>query len=450
MSPRKQRKDNTRDVGADFLEFQPDSLAIELRPMPFLARSALYVALLLVVAALTWACLAKVDKVVMANGKLVSDARPLVVQPLETGIITEIHVSLGQTVEQGAPLITLDSTSLHADLDHLLEQRWSLRLEILRLQAELNGDPLLLPANAPQADRDIQRSLANRRQEEYASILESYESRIKETEARIKTLMASRESMKSQLEMAWELEEIHTSLYDDGFASKVEMLSAKSQRLNLVAEYERKGNEITELKEALEKAVADRKAFASQWRREALTSLHEAKTALEDIEARLRKTQWRGDQVVLRAPGDGVVLKLAERSVGSVVNTAEALVTLAPLGEPLLALVDLPTKDISYVRENDKVRIKLETLPYQKHGMLEGRVVTISEDALAKETAGGEMPLYQARISLEKTELLNVDPDFRLRPGMLVTAEIMVGERRVVAYFLYPMIRAFNETLREP
>ncbi len=132
------------------------------------------------------------------------------------------------------------------------------------------------------------------------------------------------------------------------------------------------------------------------------------------------------------------------------VSKAEPVVTLVPLDDPLEAEVNIQARDIGFVRQGDHARIKLEAFPFQKHGALEGTVKVISEDTFQKDTAMGSAVTYRSRIGLTTTTLRDVPTDFRLIPGMTLSAEIKVGERRVISYFLYPIMRYLDESLREP
>jgi HlyD family secretion protein len=101
---------------------------------------------------------------------------------------------------------------------------------------------------------------------------------------------------------------------------------------------------------------------------------------------------------------------------------------------------------------DDDVRVKLDAFPFQRHGLLKGRLRTVSEDAFVRRSgaAAGPPNYYRARVELTTTQLRNVPETNRLLPGMGVRGEILVGDRRVITYFLYPLIRAFDESLREP
>ena len=180
---------------------------------------------------------------------------------------------------------------------------------------------------------------------------------------------------------------------------------------------------------------------------------------LENISEEINKAKRLHELVCLKAPRSGVVLRIAERSVGSIIQQAEPFITLIPLDSIIEAEVSIKSKDIARIRTGDAVRVKLDAFPFQKHDTLPGQIRVISEDSFAypgngitekspsEDTAGA---FYRARIALLSRQLRDVPDGFRLQPGMKVRAEIKVGTRRVISYFLYPVIRAFDESLREP
>ncbi len=160
-----------------------------------------------------------------------------------------------------------------------------------------------------------------------------------------------------------------------------------------------------------------------------------------------------GELVDIRAPMDAVVLELAKRNAGSVADEAEALVTLVPDDAGLEAEVDIMPEDIGYIKEGMPAAIKLATLPYQRHGKIDGTLKAISKDAFDKETPNGVIRVYRARISLPPDPLAtlrNLPEGFALLPGLSLTAEISAGERSLIEYALYPILAGVDSGLREP
>jgi hemolysin D len=151
-------------------------------------------------------------------------------------------------------------------------------------------------------------------------------------------------------------------------------------------------------------------------------------------------------------PADAIVLEVAQHSVGSVMKEAEQLYTLVPLASPLEAEVSVEGLDVGHVETGAEARLKLEAWPFQKHGTLSGKVRTVSDDTFAPDPKkdGQQHPYYKARVEVTATDLRDVPRSFRLIPGMAVTAEIKAGERTILSYFLYPLLRGLDESIREP
>ena len=157
-----------------------------------------------------------------------------------------------------------------------------------------------------------------------------------------------------------------------------------------------------------------------------------------------------GSLVLLRAPADGVVQEVNARALGALVQPGDVLLTLVPRGVPLEAEIAIPGASIASIRPGDLVRIKLEAFPFQRHGTVEGRVRVISETPMGSDLGPAEAPgAYHARLSLAPPALREVPGDFRLLPGMALSAEIRIGRRTVLSYFLYPVLRVFDESLRD-
>jgi hemolysin D len=199
------------------------------------------------------------------------------------------------------------------------------------------------------------------------------------------------------------------------------------------------------------KARAERNAYIEEWRQKTAEELVAARRELDQAVRDLEKATRRNALVVLAAPADAVVLEVAERSVGSVLKEAEPLFTLVPLDVPLEAEVMVEGKDIGYIAAGNEVRVKLDTLPFQKHGTLDGKLRTVSENTFSdKDKEKTRDAYYRARVELATTTLKNVPPGFRLIPGMTTTAEVKAGDRSVLSYFLYPLVRGLDESIREP
>ena len=155
------------------------------------------------------------------------------------------------------------------------------------------------------------------------------------------------------------------------------------------------------------------------------------------------------EYVHLRAPCNAIVHEVAPFSPGSAVREAESLITLIPLEGDIELEAELRPEDIGKVKPGAQAKVKLTAWPFQKHGTLNGVVRNISEDTLEKNMGGTQVSYYRVRLTISG-KLRGVKDNFRLIPGMETQCEIKCGRRRVIEYVLYPLIKALDETAREP
>jgi len=183
---------------------------------------------------------------------------------------------------------------------------------------------------------------------------------------------------------------------------------------------------------------------------------HEIDAKRAERDALVKATRLHG-LVVVTAPEDGVVLELATRSVGSVLREAESFITWLPLNAPLIAEVMVDSHDVGYVRAGDAVVIEVDAFPYQRHGLLRGTLRSISQASVSGERQAGQDlatassgRFHRMQVVLTETGLGNLPDGARLIPGMTMTAEVKVDVRSIISYFLYPITRGFDESIREP
>jgi hemolysin D len=161
----------------------------------------------------------------------------------------------------------------------------------------------------------------------------------------------------------------------------------------------------------------------------------------------LAKAETRTGQQTLMAPIDGVVQQLAVHTVGGVVTPAQQLMVIAPREGDLEVEAWIENKDIGFVNSEQDAEVKIEAFPFTRYGVIDGRVLTLSKDAVPIEKVG---LVYTARVHLDKSTIrVENDKEVYLSPGMNVTVEIKTGQRRLIEYFLSPLLQAGRESIRE-
>lgn len=435
-------------------EFQSDAVELEERVPSKIARLTLYGITALIGTAIFWASVSEIDEVVIAPGKLITTQPTIVVQPLETSIVRTINVAVGQEVRAGQILATLDATFSQSDVDQQHTKFVALDAQVKRIEAELSGgDYTKLAGNS--SDEWLQVRLFEQRRAFYVAQLQNFGQQIAGQAAAIAAGKDQETVLSSRRENLILIENARQTLFKNDTGSLVAFLGARDARLDVDSDLSALHGKSAEAEHSLAKLTADRQAFIEDFRRASMETLVELRGQRDTAGEELKKMELRRNMVTLTAPADAVVLDLAQRSIGSVVREAEPVVTLVPLNVPLEAEVSIGSGDIGRVAVDKEVRVKFDAYPFQKFGTASGTVRTISRDAFTPTQEGmaaGQpaVPFFKARVLIADTRLGASENPIRLLPGMTVSAEIKVGRRTVISYFLYPLLRGLDVAIREP
>jgi HlyD family secretion protein len=434
---------------SSLVAFQPDALEVEERPPPTTARATLYAVVALLTAATIWASVAEVEQVVSAEGKMTTRAPNLVIQPLEISLVRSIDVKPGMVVTAGTRLAVLDPTVSSADVDQLRTRKAALTARVERLAAELGDSEYAPPVDT--AEQALESAILQQRRSLRQAQIERHDQEIAHLKATLTTNATDLRSLSERLVILNEVENMRAQLVASQTGSRLNLLEARSMRLEVQGEMNHLREEEAGLVHKVEAHKAEREAFIREFNRAALEELAETRTELGRITEELVKAEFRKNQVELTAPTDAIVLDVAQRSSGSVLQEAEPLITLVPLNEPIEAEVRVNAADVARVAVGQTVRVKFDALPFQKHGTAYGVVKMLSGDSFGSgEGEERRPPFYRARVDLTDLRLRDVPEGFKILPGMVLQAEILAGRRTVLSYLLYPLIRGLDESAREP
>ncbi len=430
-------------------EFLPNAQAIELRGPARSSRVTLYALLALVLTAVVWASLSNIDKLVIGTGRLITPLSNLVVQPLEPGILKSINVRVGQVVRKGEILATLDPTFATSDASQLASRGSTLLLQSQRLESEFVGKSMI-PKLGNGVQQQLQAKLLAERQSMYAARIRQFDESIQRLRAGLVTNKQDQTILARRMKSLQELEAMYKELEGQQFGTKSKRLEAEEQKLGVERDYLLALNKEQELHREIAVTEAERTTFTKTWQQDAMEKLSTTLQQRDEVNDQLAKARLRADLVTLTAPQDSVVLEIGKKSVGSVLKDAEPLFVLVPVDAKLELEIEVTPADIGELRMGDVVRIKVDAYPFQKHGTAVGKVTNISADTFSRQTAvGGQTYHYLVRASLEDTRLNHLPGQVRLLPGMTLTGEVITGKRTVISYFLYPVLRIFDESLRE-
>jgi len=422
-------------------EFKPLLVEIEERPLNPLGRMIFWIIMAAILFTVLWMLLGEVDVVVTARGKVIPSGEVKIIQPLNTGVVRSILVEAGDHVEKGQVLLEIDPSDVDPELLSLKADLNQVELEILRLAALLEQHSFNVPDN--DFDADILRVQKD-------------------------IFVAEKQSLEQQVqakrEILGQLDEQLAGL--DSSAVHLEyMINLLQQRLlrldqvrDIISreEYEQTENEYLQNQTNLEGIVHQRAEIESrkqQTRQEIaflkednrnrlLADLAEKKQRQHYLAAQIEQAEFRSLRQQITAPVDGYVSRLLFHTIGGVVSPAEKLAFIVPDDSPLLIKSMLLNKDAGFVASGMAASIKIDTFNFQKYGTLDGKVVQVSKDSLEDEQLG---LVYEVYIFPQQTTLMVDGAETPITAGMSVASEIKVGKRRIIEFFIYPLIKYLDE-----
>lgn len=433
-------------------QFLPAALALRDTPLHPAPRIALWLIMAFALIALLWATFGRIDVTATAAGRVIPNDRTKVIQPMETAVVKAIHVREGQSVQAGQLLMDLDATVATADSERLRNEATSARLEAMRAQAMLaaldSGRPPRLEA---QEGIDAARMLAEqvRLSGEYGE----YRARQVQLQAEVirrRAELQATEELVTKLEqtapIARKRAEDYLKLVNENFVSRHGYLEREQARIEQEQDLASTKARAVEIRAALAEVQQQKSTLAAATRRQLLDQHNLATQQAVSLEQELAKAEQRSRLMHLAAPAAGTVQQLAVHTVGGVVTPAQPLMVIVPTNDVLEVEAVLANKDIGFVNAGQDAEVKVETFPFTKYGTLRGSIIQVSSDAIQDEKLG---LVYSTRVKLARDTLQVENKTVRLTPGMAVTVEIKTGARRVIEYFLSPLIQHGNESLRE-
>ena len=391
-----------------------------------------------------------VDTVISARGKFTTKTPNISVQASSSSVIVDLMVERGQTIEAGQVVALLDGTvahtTLHSNSDKLTVVEG--RLSRLRLENEILNFNKAFP---DQGDLDsLNYDILTKRVSEYQGKSRSFRSKINKFNQELDAAVDTVNIVGRQKDLKRKLEDVQARLYDKGHTSLLSYLTAADAALNAERSVLDAQNNFKKFEAELDSIEAEEKAFMAQWS----SALAESIAKDEEIKSQLLQQrillQQDVENIEVRAPAPGIVLDLPLVAVGSIVQEGDEILTLVRTNQPLALEVDIDPSDISDTKVTMPVSVKLDALPFQEFGDLEGELVFLSQDTFNESLSGEKGAFYRGRIDVSQEQLENLPPDFQLTQGMLANADIKVGKRRVITYFTFPIIRAFEDSFREP
>jgi multidrug efflux pump subunit AcrA (membrane-fusion protein) len=437
---------------------------------------------------ISWAHFSEIDEVATATGELIASTQVRPVTALGNGSILAVKVKEGDRVTKDQILIQRDPNFQQTDVNRLAKSSKLIEDDLQRLQAERSGgktagtilqDELLnsrlLDYKAKQAaaaaEAKRQQSILNqakvrlsRLQENLANAKVSFTN----VQKNLENVKSLRSMLDNNLSIAQQREENLRTLVEPGALTRVDYLDAKERLNRANADIIRNSDEITKnqnnLTEAKDKIASLEKDAAAQFQEinqaeqayqtarnqnirltserqsEILTQINKRKEELTTVAGQLEQARQQKDGETIKAPVAGTIYKI--KATKGPVQSGEELLSILPEGEEMLLEVKVLNRDIGFINQGMKAKVKIATFPFQEFGVVEGQVLQISPNATIDKELGLVFP---TRIKLSKHSLNVRGQEVEFNPGMVANAEIVTRKKSVLTFIVEPITRRFGE-----
>ena len=417
------------------------------------SRWFVWVMVFFVVSLMVWSSMAMMDDTVTGHGRIIPSSRVQEVQSLDGGTLKSVHVREGAFVHAGDLLLQIDETRYQSSFRVNESEQESLQGSVVRIESELsalvglqnstlsiddNHDLNFPEQYKKQFPEQVlqQKTLMNERMAALKSQVTILDQQVIQKQHELNELREKVKTLARSLALVEEELSLKKPLTDDGVITRVEIINLERRANELKGDLTNAKLMVIRLESALKESISRRNDLVIRYRadlqkelqdtRDRLGKLQEGQTGLED---RVRKA-------ALHSPVDGLVKTVKVHTEGSVIQPGSTVVEIVPAEDALIFEARIQPADIAFLQSGQSALIKLTAYEFATFGSLKGRVDTISADTLDDEKG---QPYYRVRIVLPEDHSSVI-----LLPGMTGVADIVTGEKRVMAYLVSPVLKAFR------
>ncbi|HSA05765.1 MAG TPA: HlyD family type I secretion periplasmic adaptor subunit [Candidatus Gastranaerophilales bacterium] len=425
----------------DSHEFKPLLVEIVDEPVSPLGRSMFWIIIGAMVFTVFWLIFGEIDIVITARGKIIPTGQVKIIQSIDSGVINALKVQEGDYVKQGEILMEIDPSITESAAEAVGKNLTTLRLEEERIKSMIAGKPFMPDSTkySPieiEMQQSIYRSAIQNHNDELSTKKENF-NLIKE---QMQSLQVQREKtseiLDSGLDKQQRLEKVLDIIPKSNYEDSVNdnhSYTAKKMELE---------HKIEELKIQKKQTQQEISYITSRFKNNLLEQLTETQKKITDLDASFKQREFVNKKQAIKSPVNGYVNKIIMNTIGGVVKPAQELISIVPENEPLVVSAKVLNKDIGFVEKDMPVSVKIDTFSFQKYGIIDGKVIVVGRDSIEDEEMG---LVYEVKIEpLQK--FLKVDGEEKaIEPGMSLVAEIKTGKRRIIEFFIYPLIKYYQE-----
>ncbi len=403
----------------------------------------------LVGAFFVWAGTSEIEEITRGGGKVVPTQEIQVVQSLEGGILTELFVTEGQQVKKGDVLLKINDVASSSEERGAEARSLALKAKKTRLNAEAQGKTFVAPKEVLEKFPNIARNeeaLFRSRQQELnnaKSILDnkisSARAELREVQAKINRLSDSRGSLKKELSLT-------EKMVAKRAVPEIEAIRLRREISDVSGQMREATQRKSGLDADLRGAQRERADRENKFKSQVLGELNEIESQISQLKENLTAIGDRVDRSEVRSPVDGVVNKVAIKTIGGIIEPAMQLVEVVPLDDELKIIARVLPQEIAFLRQGQEANIKISAYDSQRYGALKGVLTRIGANSVTDKEGN---VAFEIELEANQNYLGTKENPLPITPGMVAEVEIITGERTILSYLAKPVLRAKDKALTE-
>ncbi len=402
---------------------------------------------------LIYAALAEIEEVTRGEGRVIPTSKIQTINHLEGGIIRDILVHEGDTVEKGQVLLKIDPTVAEARFEEGRDLYYRHLAQVERLKSQVNETPYEVPLEV----REKASKIAEEEMDRYRARMQKLnnELAIAEREVDLKTQeLKELESRLVELKNRDELIQKEISqvrpMVSKGLYSELEFSRLQREASEIREKLTSTEVQITRADSALKQAREKLGNVRIVFRNEDLIELREASNKLATAQGSFTTEGYRFTRTEVRSPVRGIVKQLLKTTIGGVVQPGEALVEVVPIEDQLVVEAKIKPADIAYLHPGLKGTVKITAYDFTIYGGLGAELTFISPDAIEEKDGAKKETYYKVYLKTLSNKLSKSGEEILILPGMVASVDIIHPRKKtILQYFLKPILRAKENALTE-
>ena len=393
--------------------------------------------MLFFVAFITWASFSEIDEVVRGSGKVIPSSQTKTLQNLEGGIIANINVKEGESVQKGDVIYTLSNEFFKADLRSKEIDLLAFKASATRLKASIDEKTSVsfpkemqekIPDIIENEKRIFQEDLRNKNTK-----IEIARDQLKQKEFKLKEAQTKFDNLSLELNLAQVNMKILENLYKKKVVSKKDYIQELGKKQSIVTKLSQTRNSIPIIQEEIEEAKGKIKSVKSEIRTKHLSRYSALKAEINKLIEKNKANTDRELRKDVISPVNGVINKLHFYTIGGIVKPGDKLAEITPIEDALTIEAKIRTSDRAFIWSGQDVSVEITAYDFSKFGLLNGKLVSISPDSF--EDRNGNI-YYITKI---KADVNQFAPDLPILPGMIANVNILTGKKTILEYIIKPL-----------